>query len=201
MSTLTSRWSAAILAILFPVQVLAVGDANLLVKQKPASSGQGYVLFSVAYPAARFTEEPPCVHVEMIPTAKGSKKPKVQLLSTTTGWHCNSAWKDKKAVVRADGTVRVLILKAVPIGEYEVREALVQFTSGQYVYSGEVQVSGIKTVQVNSDRLTYAGSFRIPNVVNATSIKAESNWEEDSVLLQELRPDLEPMEKTMGVWQ
>lgn len=184
---------AAILAALLPLHSFAVGAPNLLIKPKPVAQGQGYVLFSIAYPHAKFPIEPPCINLDILPASTDEKRTKLQYLSTTTGWHCYAAWKDKKAVVRADGMVRVVILRLLPVGEYELKRASLLYTEHFRVISGEISVGGFEAVRVSGDQVTYAGSYQMSRATGATDLEVRNYRAEDFAVMHELRPDLDAL--------
>jgi hypothetical protein len=189
---------AAILAMLLPLQSFALGAPNLLIKQKPAAQGQGYVLFSIAYPHAKFPIEPPCINLDIVPAPTDGKRPKLQYLSTTTGLHCDAAWKDKKAVVRADGMVRVVILRLLPVGEYQLKRASLLFTGPVSVASGEISVEGFEAVRVSGDQISYAGSYQMLRAPGATDLEVKNFRAEDLAVMHELRPDLDALAVSGG---
>ncbi len=190
---------ALLLALaLTPLQVLALGgDPNLLFKPKALKAGQGYVLFSMVYQKSAFElGDWPCIDVELTPVvSEGStgKKPKKHYLSTATGMHCNTAWKNEAAVVQEGDAVRVVILTAVPAGEYEIRQGDLQYSRAQFTMKGDFEVAGAGNVRVAAGQMAYAGRFSL----QGAGLSVDDNWAKDSELLRKLRPELAQLEVSM----
>lgn len=197
-----SVW-AVLLLWLAPLQVMALGgDPNLLVRPKNPKPTEGYVLFSMLYlKSALRPGETPCMKVELTPVvAEGAKRPRSQWLSTTTGMHCNTAWKDTAAVVEEDGVARVVILAALPAGEYEISTGSVQYSDAQYTMKSDPGVVGFGRMQIAAGRLSYAGAFRLLQSPDQALIAAADLWTKDSEVLKKLRPDLDTSGVVMAKW-
>jgi hypothetical protein len=195
--------SAWLVLLLAPLQAMALGgDPNLLVKPKNPKPTEGYVLFSMLYlKSALRPGETPCMKVELTPVVtEGVKKPRSQWLSTATGMHCNTAWKDTEAVAEEDGVARVVILAALPTGEYEISTGSVQYSDAQYTVKSDPGVVGFGRVQIAAGRLAYAGAFRLLQSPGRTLIAAADLWTKDSEVLKKLRPDLDTGGVIMAKW-
>jgi hypothetical protein len=188
---------------LVSLQALALGgDPNLLVKPGNPKPSEGYVLFSMLYlKSALRPGETPCIRVELTPVlAEGAKKPRSQWLSTATGMHCNTAWKNAEAVAEEDGVARVAILAVLPAGEYEIKSGSVQYSDAQFTVKSDPGVVGFGRIHTAAGKLSYAGAFRLLQSPGQTLIAAADLWAKDSEVLKKLRPDIDSSAVIMASW-
>jgi hypothetical protein len=196
----------AVCAALLPLRALALGgDPNLLIKSKAPPAGEGYVLYSFEFSKADFNPfERPCLGAEMVPVLPAEvatkKKPKSQNLSTTTGLHCNTAWSSEAAVVQEGDLMRVVVLRSVPPGEYEIHEGSAQYSVAMMTYKADPTVTGFGRVQVTAGKMAYAGTFRLLTNSRSAALRAADAWQKDAEVLHRLRPDLASMEVVQATW-
>jgi len=203
MKTRSMRQRAWAIALALAPALAMGADSNLLVKAKPLPAGQSYVLFSVSFDRRDLKPfETPCVTMKMVPLtpAAGGKKPRAEYLSTTTGLHCNTAWKTEAAVVKDGDLSRVVILAAIQPGEYEIHEASVQFSSGNTVFKSDPGVAGFGGVKVAAGQMAYAGNFAMLQSRGRVAVLAQDNRIADEQVLRALRGDLQSVEIVSATW-
>jgi hypothetical protein len=199
MESQINRRTFWLLLALLPLQALALGGANFLVKPKDLKPTEGYMLFSMLYLKSDMPGETPCIQIELNRVSPKGKK-KSQFLTTDTGWHCDTAWTNTEAVVQEDGIARLVFLAALPAGEYEISKGFIQYSRSIQVIHSNPGVVGFGRIQVTDGKLAYAGAFRLLLSSGRALIAAGDLWAKDSELLKKLRPDLDASSVVMASW-